>query len=78
LMRPIGGWLMGLYADYKGRKVALMASVLLMCFGSLIIDLSPGYETIGVVAPNLLVFDRLQHGLSEGGEYRPSATNLSE
>ena len=52
LMRPIGGWLMGLYADYKGRKAALMASVLLMCFGSLIIALSPGYETIGVGAPS--------------------------
>lgn len=34
LMRPIGGWLMGLYADRKGRKAALMASVLLMCAGS--------------------------------------------
>ena len=54
-MRPIGGWLMGLYADRKGRKAALMASVLLMCFGSLVIALSPGYETIGVWAPVLLV-----------------------
>lgn len=34
LMRPIGGWLMGIYADRKGRKAALMASVLLMCAGS--------------------------------------------
>ncbi|KEZ69125.1 MFS transporter, partial [Pseudomonas syringae pv. syringae FF5] len=59
LMRPIGGWLMGLYADYKGRKAALMASVLLMCFGSLIIALTPGYESIGVGAPILLVFARL-------------------
>jgi MHS family alpha-ketoglutarate permease-like MFS transporter len=40
LMRPIGGWLMGLYADRKGRKAALMASVLLMCFGSLVIALT--------------------------------------
>ena len=78
LMRPIGGWLMGLYADYKGRKAALMASVLLMCFGSLIIALSPGYETIGVGAPILLVFARLLQGLSVGGEYGTSATYLSE
>ncbi|NVL30265.1 MFS transporter, partial [Pseudomonas syringae pv. actinidiae] len=63
LMRPIGGWLMGLYADYKGRKAALMASVLLMCFGSLIIALTPGYESIGVGAPILLVFARLLQGL---------------
>ena len=78
LMRPIGGWLMGLYADRKGRKAALMASVLLMCFGSLLIALSPGYETIGVWAPVLLVFARLLQGLSVGGEYGTSATYLSE
>ncbi|MFJ7884877.1 MFS transporter [Pseudomonas sp. NPDC096917] len=78
LMRPIGGWLMGLYADRKGRKAALMASVLLMCFGSLMIALSPGYETIGVWAPVLLVFARLLQGLSVGGEYGTSATYLSE
>eukprot|EP01031_Cornospumella_fuschlensis_P009548 gene9548-11716_t len=55
LMRPIGGWLMGIYADRKGRKAALLASVLLMCFGSLIIALTPSYETIGIAAPILLV-----------------------
>ena len=78
LMRPIGGWLMGLYADRKGRKAALMASVLLMCFGSLVIALTPGYETIGIWAPVLLVFARLMQGLSVGGEYGTSATYLSE
>ncbi len=44
LMRPIGGWLMGIYADRKGRKAALLASVLLMCFGSLIIALTPAMK----------------------------------
>ncbi|WP_277960781.1 MFS transporter [Pseudomonas sp. RIT-To-2] len=78
LMRPIGGWLMGLYADRKGRKAALMASVLLMCFGSLVIALTPSYETIGVGAPILLVIARLMQGLSVGGEYGTSATYLSE
>jgi MHS family alpha-ketoglutarate permease-like MFS transporter len=78
LMRPLGGWLMGLYADRKGRKAALMASVLLMCFGSLVIALTPGYETIGVAAPILLVLARLMQGLSVGGEYGTSATYLSE
>lgn len=78
LMRPIGGWLMGLYADRKGRKAALMASVLLMCFGSLVIALTPGYETIGIWAPVLLVLARLMQGLSVGGEYGTSATYLSE
>ena len=78
LMRPIGGWIMGIYADRKGRKAALMASVLLMCFGSLVIALTPSYETIGVAAPILLVFARLLQGLSVGGEYGTSATYLSE
>ncbi len=78
LMRPLGGWLMGLYADRKGRKAALMASVLLMCFGSLVIALTPSYETIGVAAPILLVLARLMQGLSVGGEYGTSATYLSE
>jgi len=78
LMRPIGGWLMGIYADRKGRKAALMGSVLLMCFGSLLIALTPGYDTIGVWAPILLVVARLLQGLSVGGEYGTSATYLSE
>jgi MHS family alpha-ketoglutarate permease-like MFS transporter len=78
LMRPIGGWLMGLYADKVGRKKALMASVYLMCFGSLADRPEPGYETIGIGAPILLVFARLLQGLSVGGEYGTSATYLSE
>lgn len=78
LMRPLGGYLMGLYADRKGRKAALLASVLLMCFGSLLIALTPGYDTIGVAAPVLLVVARLLQGLSVGGEYGTSATYLSE
>ena len=49
-----------------------------MCFGSLIIALTPGYETIGVGAPILLVFARLLQGLSVGGEYGTSATYMSE
>ncbi|SCB13031.1 MFS transporter [Rhizobium multihospitium] len=78
VMRPIGAWIMGLYADRKGRKAGLALSVTLMCAGSLIIALTPGYETIGVVAPALLVLARLMQGLSVGGEYGASATYLSE
>ncbi|WP_317205311.1 MFS transporter [Janthinobacterium sp.] len=78
IMRPIGGWLMGLYADRKGRKAALLVSVLAMCVGSLIIGLTPGYATIGVAAPILLVGARLLQGLSLGGEYASSATYLCE
>ncbi|HMM68108.1 MAG TPA: MFS transporter [Dokdonella sp.] len=78
LMRPIGGWLMGLWADRHGRKSALMLSVTLMCAGSLMIALTPGYASIGIAAPILLVVARLLQGLSVGGEYGTSATYLSE
>ncbi|GAB3102405.1 MFS transporter [Lysobacter terrae] len=78
LMRPLGGWLLGRYADRHGRRRALMLSVLLMCAGSLIIALTPDYATIGVAAPALLLFARLLQGLSVGGEYGTSATYLSE
>ncbi len=78
LMRPIGGWLMGLWADRHGRKSALVVSVTLMCAGSLMIALTPGYASIGIAAPILLVLARLLQGLSVGGEYGISATYLSE
>jgi MHS family alpha-ketoglutarate permease-like MFS transporter len=78
LMRPVGGWLMGRYADRHGRRTALGASVLLMCVGSLIIAVTPSYARIGVLAPALLVLARLLQGLSVGGEYGASATYLSE
>lgn len=78
LMRPVGGWLMGLYADRHGRRAALSVSVLLMCFGSLMIAVTPGYARIGMASPMLLVVARLLQGLSVGGEYGASATYLSE
>ncbi|SDQ09863.1 MFS transporter [Brevundimonas sp. 374] len=78
LMRPIGAWIMGVYADRKGRKAGLTLSVTLMCTGSLIIGVTPGYATIGLAAPALLLFARLLQGLSVGGEYGSSATYLSE
>ena len=78
LARPIGGWLMGLYADRHGRRSALLISVIMMCLGSLIIALCPSYQTIGTAAPTLLVVARLLQGLSIGGEYGTSATYLSE
>ena len=77
-MRPVGAWVMGVYSDRKGRKAGLTLSVTLMCTGSLIIGLTPGYASIGVAAPALLLFARLLQGLSVGGEYGSSATYLSE
>lgn len=78
LMRPVGGWLMGTFADRYGRKKALTASVLLMSLGSFIITVTPGFRTIGVAAPLMLVLARIIQGISVGGEYGTSATYLSE
>ena len=76
--RPLGSWLIGLYADRRGRKSALTWSVSVMCIGSLIIAVTPGYATIGAFAPAILIVARLLQGLSMGGEYGTSATYLSE
>lgn len=78
LMRPLGAWLFGRLADRRGRRVALTASVLLMCAGSALIAITPTYDHIGVAAPVILLFARLVQGLSLGGEYGTSATYLSE
>jgi MHS family alpha-ketoglutarate permease-like MFS transporter len=78
LMRPIGAWLMGVYADHKGRKAGLTLSVTLMCGGSLLIAVAPSYEQVGVFSPAILVVARLIQGISLGGEYGSSATYLSE
>jgi MHS family alpha-ketoglutarate permease-like MFS transporter len=78
LMRPIGAWIMGIYADRKGRKAGLTLSVTLMCTGSLMIAVTPGYDSIGVLAPVILILARLLQGISVGGEYGASATYLSE
>ncbi len=78
LMRPVGGWVMGAYADKHGRKKALTVSILLMSLGSLIITFTPGHDRIGIAAPLLLVVARVIQGLSVGGEYGTSATYLSE
>jgi MHS family alpha-ketoglutarate permease-like MFS transporter len=78
IVRPIGGWLFGHLADNYGRRNALMLSVLLMCFGSLMIAVTPTYASIGVAAPVLLGLARVVQGLSLGGEYGTSATYLTE
>ncbi|PVZ78586.1 alpha-ketoglutarate permease [Serratia sp. S1B] len=78
LMRPIGAWLMGIFADRKGRKAGLTLSVTLMCIGSMMIAIVPTYQQIGVFAPVILIIARLIQGLSVGGEYGASATYLTE
>ena len=78
LMRPLGGWVLGRYADRFGRRAALTLSVTLMSAGSLAIALTPGYAPIGLVAPITAGLARLLQGLSVGGEFGSSATYLAE
>ena len=78
LMRPLGGWLFGFIADRYGRRLSLTVSVVCMCFGSLMIAVTPTHETIGFAAPAILALARIIEGLSLGGEYGASATYLSE
>jgi MFS transporter, MHS family, alpha-ketoglutarate permease len=78
IVRPFGGWMFGHLADHYGRRTSLMLSVLLMCFGSLMIAVTPTYASIGIGAPILLGLARTVQGLSLGGEYGASATYLSE
>jgi len=78
LMRPVGAWVMGIYADRHGRKAGLSISVGLMCAGSVLIAVAPNYAQAGMAAPAILLLARLIQGLSVGGEYGASATYLSE
>ena len=78
LMRPLGGWLFGHLADRHGRRTSLTISVLMMCFGSLMIAVTPVYADIGVWAAVFLALARIIQGLSLGGEYGASAAYVAE
>jgi MHS family alpha-ketoglutarate permease-like MFS transporter len=78
LLRPVGSWLIGRYADRRGRRAGLTLSVALMCGGSLAIGLCPAYPQIGFAAPVVLLLARLVQGFSLGGEYGASSVYLSE
>jgi MHS family alpha-ketoglutarate permease-like MFS transporter len=78
VMRPVGSWFFGRYADQRGRRAALTLSVLLMAGGSLLIAVNPGIARIGSGAAVLLFAARLIQGFSVGGEYGTSATYMSE
>lgn len=77
-MRPVGGIVLGIYADRKGRKAALSLTILLMALGTLIIAITPGYAQLGLLAPALIVFARLLQGFSAGGEMGSATAFLTE
>jgi MHS family alpha-ketoglutarate permease-like MFS transporter len=76
--RPVGGLLLGLLADRRGRRTAMATTITLMGCGQLAMALLPTYEQIGVVSPVLLVVIRLVQGLSVGGESTVSAVFVVE
>ncbi len=78
LMRPIGSIIFGYLADRYGRRSSLTVSILMMCFGSLLIAVAPTYGSIGIWATVILSAARIVQGLSQGGEYGTSVTYLSE
>nr|WP_244128547.1 MFS transporter [Burkholderia gladioli] len=77
-MRPIGGIVLGLYADRAGRKAALSLVILLMTVGIFVIAAAPTYAAIGIGAPLLIVFGRLLQGFSAGGEFGSATAMLIE
>ncbi|WP_438823301.1 MFS transporter [Nocardioides imazamoxiresistens] len=78
LMRPIGSWFFGRYADRHGRRPALVLSITVMATASGVIALTPTAETIGGAAVVVLILCRLLQGFATGGEYGTSATYMSE
>ncbi|KND59563.1 Permease of the major facilitator superfamily [Candidatus Burkholderia verschuerenii] len=78
VMRPIGGIVLGLYADRAGRKAALSLVIALMTLGILILAVAPPYSAIGIGAPLLIVFARLLQGFSAGGEFGSATALLIE
>ncbi|MCG5217654.1 MFS transporter [Streptosporangium sp. KLBMP 9127] len=77
-MRPLGGLLVGAFADRFGRKTAMTFTITLMGAGSLLLAITPTYAAAGVLAPIILVLARLIQGLSVGGEFAAATTFLVE
>jgi MHS family proline/betaine transporter-like MFS transporter len=78
LARPLGGIVIGRIGDVRGRKAALLITILLMAIGTVLIGVLPTFETIGYLAPLLLVVARLLQGFSAGGEWGSSTAFIVE
>ena len=78
LMRPLGAIFLGAYIDRKGRRIGLLFTLGLMAIGTLTIALVPGYATIGVLAPIIVVIGRLLQGFSAGVELGGVSVYLAE
>jgi MFS family permease len=78
VIRPVGAYIFGHLADRRGRKDALVYALVLMGVSTLLIGLTPTYDTIGIAAPVLLVIFRLMQGISFGAEFGTAATWVVE
>ena len=76
--RPLGGMLLGRYADLRGRKQAMILTISLMAAGSLVIAVLPTYAQVGWLAPILLLVARIGQGMSLGGEVSNASAYLGE
>lgn len=77
-MRPVGGILLGIYSDRKGRKAAMQLIILLMTVSIALIAFAPNYAAIGMGAPLLIVVARMLQGFATGGEYASATAFLVE
>lgn len=78
VVRPFGALLFGRVGDVVGRKYAFMVTLMIMGGSTFLIGCLPSYETIGLLAPVLLLLLRLLQGLALGGEYGGAATYVAE
>src|SRR5512142_2273805 len=78
LVRPFGAIVFGHLGDLIGRKFTFMLTLMLMGAATFVVGLLPGYSTIGILAPILLVAMRVLQGLALGGEYGGAATYIAE
>jgi MFS family permease len=78
LMRPLGAFILGAYIDRAGRRRGLMVPLTLMAIGTLSIALTPGYNTIGLLSPAIVVAGRLLQGFSAGAEQGGVSVYLAE
>jgi MFS family permease len=78
IVRPIGAFIFGHIADRQGRKDAMVYALVLMGVSTLLIGLTPTYDSIGVVAPTLLIIFRICQGISFGAEFGTASTWVVE
>ncbi|MGW4586021.1 MFS transporter [Amycolatopsis thermoflava] len=76
--RPLGGLLLGRFADVRGRKPAMILTITLMAGGSIVIAILPTFQQVGWLAPILLLLARIAQGLSLGGEVSNASAYLGE